>query len=189
LRTTVVTSHRIGRALLVLTASIGLLVVLELAYERTDAFRHGNRIYYRDGRATRAGIAFARFWTSLSRFGLTPSIIVSLETTGARSGLRRAVPMVIARYEGHDHLVAMLGERSAWVHNVRASGGQALLRHGRSRAVHLVELPDAERAPIIRAYLQVAAGARPHIPVAVDAPLEAFEAVADAYPVFRIDDA
>jgi hypothetical protein len=183
------TRNRLGQAVALLAAAIGLLIVGELGYERTDAFRHGNRVYYRDGRATRAGIAFARFWTSLSRFGLTPSIIVSLETIGARSGQRRAVPMVVARYAGHDHLVAMLGERSPWVHNVRASGGQAWLRRGRLRPVHLVEVPNPERAPIIRAYLQLAAGARPHIPVAKDAPLEAFEALAGAYPVFRIDPA
>ena len=62
-----------------------------------------------------------------------------------------------------------------------------MLRRGRLRAVHLVEVPVSERAPIIRAYLQLAAGARPHIPVATDAPLAAFEAVATAHPVFRID--
>jgi hypothetical protein len=168
---------------------VGLLAIVEILYERTDTFRHGNRIYYSEGRATRAGIAFARLWTSLSRFGLTPPFIVSLETIGSRSGQRRAVPMVIARYEDHDYLVAMLGERSPWVHNVRAADGQAWLRRGRLREVHLVEVPVAERAPIIRVYLGLAAGARPHIRVAADAPLAAFEAVAAAHPVFRIDPA
>jgi hypothetical protein len=181
------TRRRLGRALAALAVAIGLFLVFELGYERTDAFRRGNRLYYRDGRATRAGIAFARFWTSLSRFGLTPPFVVSLETIGSRSGQRRAVPMVVARYEGHDYLVSMLGERSPWVHNVRASGGRAWLRRGHLRAVHLVEVPVPERAPIIRAYLRLAAGARPHIPIATDAPLDAFEAVAGAYPVFRID--
>jgi hypothetical protein len=181
------TRRRIGRTLVVLTATIGLFLVFELGYERTDAFRRGNRLYYRDGRATWAGVAFARFWTSLSRIGLTPPFVVSLETIGSLSGRRRAIPMVVATYEGHEYLVAMLGERSPWVHNVRAADGQAWLRRGRLRAVHLVEVPVSERAPIIRAYLQLAAGARPHIPVATDAPLAAFEAVATAHPVFRID--
>ena len=181
------TRRRLGRVIAALAAAIGLFVVFELGYERTAAFRQGNRLYYRDGRATGAGIVFGRFWTFLSRFGLTPPVIVSLETIGSRSGRRRAIPMVIARYEGHDHLVAMLGERSPWVHNVRAAGGQPWLRRGHLRAVNLVEVPVADRAPIIRAYLRVAAGARPHIRVATDAPLEAFEAVAGAHPVFRID--
>jgi hypothetical protein len=47
----------------------------------------------------------------------------------------------------------------------------------------------AERAPIIRAYLQRAIGGRPHIPVPHDAPASAFEPVAAEYPVFRIEPA
>ena len=65
----------LSRTLAVLAAAIGLLVVLELGYERTDAYRRGNRVYYRDGRATRAGIAFARSW----------SIVVSVTTPVFRS--------------------------------------------------------------------------------------------------------
>ncbi len=181
--------RRLGLFLLGLAVGVGVFVAFEVAYEQTDAFRRGNRLYYRDGRATRPGIAFARFWTALSRVGLTPPMVVSLETIGSRSGLRRAIPMVVARYQGHEYLVSMLGERSPWVHNVRAADGHAWVRRGRLRAVRLVEVPIPERAPIIRAYLQVAAGARPHIAVATDAPLEAFKAVAGRHPVFRIDPA
>lgn len=167
--------------------ALAAVVLFEVAYERTDAFRHGNGLYYRDGKATGAGRAFARFWTSLARVGLVPRVITSLETIGAKSGQRRAVPMVIGRHAGADYLVSMLGERSPWVHNVRAAGGRAWLRRGAVREVRLVEVPIAERAPVIRAYLGVAAGARPHIPVAVDAPLSQYEAIAAAYPVFRIE--
>lgn len=178
----------IGRAIGVVALALLTLVAFELAYERTDAFRHGNRLYYRDGRATRAGILFARVWTGLARLGLVPSMLTSLETIGARSGERRAVPMVIGRHQGGEFLVAMLGERSPWVHNVRAAGGRAWLRRGSVREVRLVEVPVAERAPIIRTYLRVAAGARPHIPIDPRAPLAQFEAVSAAYPVFRIED-
>ena len=127
--------------------------------------------------------------TALSRVGLTPPTVVSLETIGSRSGRRRAIPMVVAQDQGHEYLVSMLGGRSPWVHNVRASDGHAWLRRGRLRAVRLLEVSIPERAPIIGAYLQVAAGARPHIPVPTDAPLGEFEAVAGGHPVFRIDPA
>jgi hypothetical protein len=53
----------------------------------------------------------------------------------------------------------------------------------------LIEVPAAERAPILRAYLQRALGARPHFAIAYDAPVEAFEALAADYPVFRIEEA
>jgi hypothetical protein len=43
-----------------------------------------------------------------------------------------------------------------------------------------------DRAPILRRYLALAPGARPHVSVARTAPLEEFERVADQYPVFRI---
>jgi hypothetical protein len=50
-----------------------------------------------------------------------------------------------------------------------------------------VEVPPADRPPILKAYLARAVGGRPHIPVDPGAPLEAFERVAADFPVFRID--
>jgi len=80
----------------------------------------------------------------------------------------------------------MLGERAGWVRNVRAAQGRAVLRHGRREAVRLVEVGVAERPPILKRYLALAPGARPHIPVDRHAPVEAFEEVAARIPVFRI---
>jgi hypothetical protein len=53
--------------------------------------------------------------------------------------------------------------------------------------VHLVELDPAGTAPILRRYLQIAPGARAHVPVDRHAPLEQFAAVVDQLPVFRVD--
>jgi hypothetical protein len=92
----------------------------------------------------------------------------------------------VADYQGERYLVSMLGEGASWVANVRAAGGQALLRHGRREAVRLEEVDPLARAPILRRYLEVAPGGRPHIPVDWRAPLAAFEAIAARYPVFRI---
>jgi hypothetical protein len=39
---------------------------------------------------------------------------------------------------------------------------------------------------VLKAYLQSAPGARPHISVDKDAPLEEFEAIAEQIPVFRV---
>ena len=61
-----------------------------------------------------------------------------------------------------------------------------VLRHGRREPVRLEEVPPRDRAPILRQYLQVAPGARPHIPVDRRAPLADFDRIADRYPVFRI---
>jgi hypothetical protein len=80
----------------------------------------------------------------------------------------------------------MLGEHANWVRNVRAADGRAVLRRNGSQTVRLVEVAPAERAPILRAYLDVAPGARPHIPVDRHAPLEEFERISHEYPAFRI---
>lgn len=87
---------------------------------------------------------------------------------------------------GERYLVSMLGTDVAWVRNLRAADGRALLRQGRSERVRLEEIPVDERAPILRAYLKRAPGARPHISVDKDAPLEAFAAIAPQIPVFCV---
>jgi hypothetical protein len=80
----------------------------------------------------------------------------------------------------------MLGERANWVRNVGAARGRAVLRHGRREEVCLEKVPIGERAPILRRYLAVAPGARPHIPIDRTAPAEDFERIASAVPVFHI---
>jgi hypothetical protein len=52
--------------------------------------------------------------------------------------------------------------------------------------VHLEEVEAGARAPILRRYLAVAPGARPHIPVNRHAPLQEFEQIAKDFPVFRV---
>ena len=80
----------------------------------------------------------------------------------------------------------MLGENVNWVKNVRAAGGKAALRSGSREEIKLEEVPTDQRAPILKAYLQRAPGARPHIPVDKNAPLEDFEKVAADFPVFKV---
>jgi hypothetical protein len=92
----------------------------------------------------------------------------------------------MAVLDGERYLVSMLGRDTAWVRNVRGAAGRAVLRHGGREQVRLEELATEKRAPVLKAYLQRAPGARPHISVDKDAPLEAFEAIAEQIPVFRI---
>lgn len=105
---------------------------------------------------------------------------------GRRTGRLISFPVVVADYQDDRYLVAMLGEATNWVSNVRAAGGQAVLRHGGREPVHLEEVDPRARAPILRRYLHVAPGGRPHIPVDQRAPLADFERIAAQYPVFRI---
>lgn len=112
--------------------------------------------------------------------------MVTLEVKGRRSGRVISFPLAMAILDGERYLVSMLGNKAIWVQNVRAAGGQVTLRHGRVEHVLLEEVAAEKRAPILKAYLRRAPGARPHIPVDMNAPLAEFEKIAAAFPVFRL---
>jgi deazaflavin-dependent oxidoreductase (nitroreductase family) len=118
--------------------------------------------------------------------GITGTLMITLEVTGRKSGRTVSLPLVTAVVGGQRYLVSMLGDNVQWVLNVRAAGGQAVIVSGRREAVQLDEIPVEQRAPILKAYLQRAPGARPHIPVHKDAPLAEFEKIAADYPVFHV---
>jgi len=123
---------------------------------------------------------------TVASWGITPNYMVTLEVIGRKSGRTISLPVVVAIVDGQRYLVSMLGENVQWVQNVRAAGGRAVLRSGGREEIQLEEVPSNQRAHILKAYLQRAPGARPHIPINKDAPLADFEKVADAFPVFRV---
>jgi hypothetical protein len=165
------------------------LVDQSAAENRLDPAEHRRslRIFYRDWRPTRLGKLVNRFTAWLSGLGLTPPILLTLQVKGRTSGRLYSSVLVPASYEGQRYLVSMLGDGSAWVRNVRAAGGAAFIKRGRAHPVRLTEIPSRERAPILKAYCQVATSGRHHFPVPPTAPLAAFETIAAQYPVFRID--
>ncbi|HEY8721052.1 nitroreductase family deazaflavin-dependent oxidoreductase [Pengzhenrongella sp.] len=117
---------------------------------------------------------------------LSPARAVTLEVPGRRSGRVFSFPMVLADFEGERYLVSMLGNHANWVQNVRAADGRAVLRRGNRQDVLLEEVDPNLCAPILRRYLALAPGARPHVPVDRRAPLADFEQIADQFPVFRV---
>lgn len=118
--------------------------------------------------------------------GVAPNYLVTLEVIGRRSGRVISFPLAMVHLNEERYLVSMLGAEAAWVRNLRAANGHATLRHGRTEQVCLEEVPVEQRAPVLKAYLRLAPGARPHIPVDKSAPLEAFESIAEHFPVFRV---
>lgn len=150
------------------------------------AYQRFKRWLYRGNRPHLLARALNRGWAVLHARGIAPGYLVTLEVPGRRTGRPVSFPLVMAVIGEERYLVSMLGADAAWVANVRAAGGCALLRHGREERVRLEELAVAERAPVLKRYLQRAPGARPHIPVHKDAPLEDFEAIAGEFPVFRV---
>jgi deazaflavin-dependent oxidoreductase (nitroreductase family) len=121
--------------------------------------------------------------------GLGISLLGSrvLEVKGRSSGELRRTPVNLLTFEGERYLVAPRGE-TQWVRNLRASGHGRLLLGRRGESFNAVELPDDQKAPILRAYLK-----RWKAEVGVffdgvgpDSPEEQLRAAAPKHPVFRI---
>jgi hypothetical protein len=144
------------------------------------------RWLYRGGRPNRVARVVNRWTAAVYALGIAPNYLVALDVVGRRSHRVFSLPVVMAVVEGERYLVSMLGEEVEWVRNVRAAGGNVTLRHGRREEVRLEEVPADRRAPVLRAYLKRAPGARPHLPVHKDAPLSELEQVASRFPVFRV---
>ena len=155
-------------------------------------FYRNKQWLYRGGRPSRWTKIVNRAWAIVAAKstlfnGLIFKGLVDLEVIGRKSGRVISFPLVMVTIDGQRYLASMLGNEAQWVHNVRAAGGQAVLRTGGNREeVQLAEVPVEQRAPLLKVYLKAAPGARPHVPVDKDAPLAEFEKIAADFPVFRL---
>jgi len=155
--------------------------------------------YSRRTRYRRPPAAYLRMqWIGplLARLAWVPSYVAVLEVPGRKSGAIRRVTLVRVDWNAASYLVALAGE-SEWVRNVRAARGVVRVGTRRRLPAVLVEIPEEERPPIIRAYL-LRAGRRPetrasvrearaYFGLAPDPSLEQIGAITGYYPVFRID--
>jgi deazaflavin-dependent oxidoreductase (nitroreductase family) len=126
----------------------------------------------------------------LARLGISIYGSRTLAVRGRRSGEWRTVPVNLLIHDGTQYLVAPRGE-TQWVRNLRAAGGGELWLGRRRSAFRATELADADKPPLLRAYLakwrfevkQFFDGVGP------DAPDAELRRIAPGYPVFRIDPA
>ena len=146
-----------------------------------------HRWLYREGRPNKLAKILNRGWAIFHSLGIFPNWLVTLEVVGRKSGKIVSFPLAMTVMNGERYLVSMLGEETNWVRNVRATSGQARLVHGISEQVRLEEVDIRQRAPILKTYLQLAPGARPHIPISKDAPISEFEKIVIKYPIFRME--
>jgi deazaflavin-dependent oxidoreductase (nitroreductase family) len=88
-----------------------------------------------------------------TRLGLSVWGSRVLETRGRKSGLPRQTPVNLLTLEGRQYLVSARGN-GEWVRNVRAADGELVLILGQRRESRQArELLDAEKVPVLRAYL------------------------------------
>ena len=125
----------------------------------------------------------------LTRHGLPLAGSAVLGVRGRTSGEVRSTPVNPLVLDGRRYLVAARGH-TQWVRNVRAAG-EAELRVGRrTETVRPVELADAEKIPVLRAYLRAWAwevGAF-FEGVGADSTDEELTAIAPRHPVFVLAD-
>ena len=148
------------------------------------SFYRGKQWLYRGQRPNWIAKILNRAWAIIASRSVQSNGLVALEVVGRKSGRIVSFPLVMVNVDGQRYLASMLGDNVQWVRNVRAAGGKAVLRSGGREDVQLEEISAVMRAPILKAYLQAAPGARPHVPVDKDAPIAEFEKIAAAFPVF-----
>jgi deazaflavin-dependent oxidoreductase (nitroreductase family) len=89
----------------------------------------------------------------LTRHGVSLLGSRVLAVRGRSSGAWRTTPVNLLDLDGHRYLVSARGE-GQWVRNLRAAGAGELRVGRRTEPFRARELPDAERVPVLRAYLQ-----------------------------------
>lgn len=96
---------------------------------------------------------FNRLVAWLARRGVSIAGSRVLEVRERKSGEWRRTPVNPLQFDGQRYLVAPRGN-TQWVRNMRVSGG-GRLRHGhRTEEFSATEVPESERVPLLRAYLE-----------------------------------
>lgn len=124
----------------------------------------------------------------LTRLGISVYGSRVLEVRGRTSGQPRRTPVNLLTFDGARYLVAPRGN-TQWARNLRVSGEGRLLVGPRSERFTAVELADAEKAPVLRAYLErwkFEVGAF-FDGVGPDSSEQEMLAAAPRHPVFRVE--
>jgi deazaflavin-dependent oxidoreductase (nitroreductase family) len=130
---------------------------------------------------------FNRAIAGLTRLGVSVWGSRILRVRGRKSGEWRSTPVNLLTYEGTRYLVAPRGH-TQWVRNLRVAGNGELAVGRRVETFNATEVGDAEKPPILRAYLkrwkwevgQFFGGVGP------DAPDADLERIGGDHPIFRI---
>lgn len=126
---------------------------------------------------------------ALTKLGLSLQGSRVLAVQGRKSGEWRTTPVNPLSFEGSRYLVAPRGT-TQWVRNIRVSHAGKLTLGRKTESIRVEELADADKVPVLRAYLKKWAWESkqffglpgPNVP---DSELER---VAPNHPVFRIVD-
>jgi deazaflavin-dependent oxidoreductase (nitroreductase family) len=129
---------------------------------------------------------FNRVFGFLVGLGLGFKHSYLLEVRGRKSGKLYSTPVDLLELNGKNYLVAPRG-RTQWVRNAEAAGEITLKKGSALRKFRLRAIPDAEKPPILKAYLDsFKREVQTYFPVAAGSPLEAFTELSPIYPAFEL---
>jgi deazaflavin-dependent oxidoreductase (nitroreductase family) len=129
---------------------------------------------------------FNRSFGLLVGLGLGPSHIYLLQVRGRRSGKLFSTPVDLLELRGKRYLVAPRG-RTQWVRNAEAAGEITLKKGSTCQKFHLRPIPDAEKPPILKAYLDAfKREVQRYFPTPTGSPPEQFAPIAASYPAFEL---
>ena len=131
---------------------------------------------------------FNRAVSGMTRVGISVWGSRVLEVRGRRTGTPHRTPVNLLDLDGARYLVAPRGH-TQWVRNLRVAGEGVLIVGRRREQFRAAEVADADKEPILRAYLrrwkwevgQFFGGVGP------DSPAAELGRIAPDHPVFRIE--
>src|SRR5664279_5403817 len=129
---------------------------------------------------------FNRVFGWLVGHGLGFSYNYLLQVRGRTSGKLYSTPIDLLERDGTRYLVAPRG-RTQWVRNAEAAGEVTLKKGSRVETFHLRTIPDAEKPPILKAYLDTfRREVQRYFPVPAGSPSEVFAPLVADYPAFEL---
>ncbi len=130
---------------------------------------------------------FNPFVALMTRAGVSVWGSRVLRVRGRKSGEMRSSPVNLLTFEGKRYLVAPRGQ-TQWVRNIRVTHEGELWLGSKAGHIHVAELPDHGKVPLLRAYLK-----RWKFEVGVffsgvsaDSPESELRRIAPDHPVFEI---
>lgn len=111
----------------------------------------------------------------------------ALAVKGRKSGEWRTTPVNPLSFDGSRYLVSPRGT-THWVRNIRVSHEGRLTLGRKTETIHVEEVPDADKAPLLRAYLKEWAWESKQFfgLAGADVPDAELARIAPEHPVFRI---
>lgn len=120
------------------------------------------------------------------RLGVGPRTAHAIAVRGRRSGKPYFTMPHVMDAPGGRYIVSAFGE-TATMKNLRAAGRTTLMRGRRREDVLLLDVPEADRVPLLRAYLKINPRVSEYFGATADSSDDALAQAARQHTAFRLE--